>query len=140
MKFLRRSPWMIGYTFDLCFVYSRIYSSSDHLPLPFHLHFAYGTLSLTPSLLFIRPWTNQHPRPRFKTQYTILGPYSYNYYFFKLSNTWVQPDPRGLGWTPMMGCVGLSFFQPDHCELNWKIPSTWPMHTRTLVWLFNLQI
>ena len=62
------SPWMIGYTSDLCFVYPRRYYSSDHLPQPFHLQPTHGTLSLTHSLLFIRPRTNQYPKPRPKAQ------------------------------------------------------------------------
>ena len=52
-------------------------SSLDNLPQPFHLQPTHGTLSLTPSLLFIRPRTNQRPRPRPKAQYIILGPYPY---------------------------------------------------------------
>ena len=78
MEFLERLLWVIEYMLDLCFVYPRRQSSSDHLPQPFHLHVTYRTLNLTPLLLFIRPWTNQHSRPKPKAQYTILGPYPYN--------------------------------------------------------------
>ena len=47
-------------------------------PFPtFRLHVTHETLNLTPSQLLIRPWTNQRPRPKPKTQYTILGPYPY---------------------------------------------------------------
>ena len=28
----------------------------------------------------------------------------------KLPNPWVQLDPPGLGWIPIMGWVGLNFF------------------------------
>ena len=59
------------------FVYPRRYSSSNHLPQPIHLQNTHGTLSLTPSLLFIRPQTNQRPQPRPKAQYIILGHYPY---------------------------------------------------------------
>ena len=52
---------------------------SDNLPHPFHLQPTHGTLSLTPSLLFIRPRTNQCPWPRPKAQYIILGPYPYTF-------------------------------------------------------------
>ena len=52
-------------------------SSLENLPQPFHLQLTHGTLSLRPSLLFIRPWTNQRPGPRPKAQYIILGPYPY---------------------------------------------------------------
>ena len=78
MEYLGRSLWVMGYAFDLCFVYPRRHSSSNHLSQHFCLHVIYGTLSLTPSLLFNRPWTNQHPLPRPKAQYMILGPYPYN--------------------------------------------------------------
>ena len=29
-----------------------------------------------------------------------------------LSNPWIQPDPCELGWTNMIGWVGLNFFNP----------------------------
>ena len=54
------------------------HSSLDHISQPFCLHVIYGTLSLTPLLLFIRPQTNQCSRPRPKAQYMILGLYPYN--------------------------------------------------------------
>ena len=78
---------MIGYTFDMCFVYPRRYSSSNHLPQPFHWQPIHGTLNLTPLLLFICPRTNQRPRPRPNAQYIILGPYPYkmNFNFRRLS-------------------------------------------------------
>ena len=78
VKFPGRSLWVVEYTFNLCIVYPRRQSSSDHLPQPFHLHVTYGTLNLTPLLLFIRPRTNQRPQPKPKIQYIILGPYPYN--------------------------------------------------------------
>ena len=68
---------MVGYILYLCFVNLRRHFSSACLPQPFHLLPTHGILSLTPSLLFIRPWTNQRPWPRTKTQYIILGPYPY---------------------------------------------------------------
>ena len=74
VEFPGKSLWVIGYTFDLCFVYPRRQFFSDHLFQPFHLHVTYRTLNLTPSLLFISPRTNQRPRPKPKAQYTILGP------------------------------------------------------------------
>ena len=83
VEFPRGSPWTIRYTFDLCFVYPRRCSSSDHLPLPFHLQSTHGTLSLTLFLLFIRSWTNQRPRPRPKTQHITLGPYPYTIHLYK---------------------------------------------------------
>ena len=46
---------------------------------PFHLLPTHGALSLTPSLLFIRPRINQRPRPRPKAQYIILGPCPYKW-------------------------------------------------------------
>ena len=51
--------------------------SSNHLPQPFHSQHTHGTSSLTHSLLFIRPRTNQRLRPRLKAQYIILGHYPY---------------------------------------------------------------
>ena len=78
VKLLERSPWMVGYTFGLCFVYPRRHSSSACLPQPFYSQSTHETLSLTASLLFIRPWTNQRPRSKPETQYIILGIYSYN--------------------------------------------------------------
>ena len=53
-------------------------SSLDNLPQPFHLQPTHGTLSLIPLLLFIRPRTNQRPRPRPKAQGPIynFGPLS----------------------------------------------------------------
>ena len=86
VKFPRRSLWTIRYTFDLCFVYPRRYSSSNNLPQSFHLQPTHGTLSLTPQLLFIRPRTNQHPRPRPKAQYIILGPYHYKNIYIYIIN------------------------------------------------------
>ena len=48
------------------------------LPFPtFPLVCYLGTLNLTLSLLFIRPWTNQRPWLKPNAQYTILGPYPY---------------------------------------------------------------
>ena len=40
-----------------------------------------------------------------------------------------QPDPCGLGWTYVMGWIGLNFFLTHHGGLGQKIPSTRPMHT-----------
>ena len=77
---------MIGYAFGLCFVYPRRYSSSNHLPQPFHLQHTHGTLSLTPALLFILSQTNQRPRPRPKAQYIILGLYPYKQLLAKSKN------------------------------------------------------
>ena len=82
VEFPGRSFWMIRYTFGLCFVYLRRYSFLDHLLQHFHLQHTHGTLSLTPSLLFTRPQTNQRPRPRPKAQYIILGPYPYYIYIY----------------------------------------------------------
>ena len=52
----------------------------NHLPQPIHLQNTHETLSLTPSLLFIRPRINQRPWPRPNAQYIILGPYPYKGY------------------------------------------------------------
>ena len=56
----------------------------------------------------------------------------------KLSNPWVQPDPTrpiwdGLGWTYVIGWVGLNFFLTHHGGLGQNIPSTRPnsMHAHT---------
>ena len=78
MEFPGRSLWVIGYTFGLHYVYSRRYYSLDQLPQRFHLRQIHETLSLTPSLLFISPRTNQRPRLRLKAQNIVLGPYPYN--------------------------------------------------------------
>ena len=69
---------MVGYTLDLCFVHPRIHFPSTCPPQSFHLLPTHRTLSLTFSLLFIRPRTNQRPRPSPKAQYVILGSYPYN--------------------------------------------------------------
>ena len=58
----------------------------DHLLQHFHLQHTHGTLSLTPSLLFTRPQTNQRPRPRPKAQYIILGPYPLYIYIYILDD------------------------------------------------------
>ena len=45
-----------------------------------------------------------------------------------------QPNPCGLGWTYVMGWVGLNFFFTHHSGFGQKIPSTRPnltMHTPT---------
>ena len=78
MEYPRMSFWMIGYTFNLCFIYPMRYFSSNNFPQSFHLQPTHGTLSLIPSLLFICPRTNQRPRPRPKAQCIILGLYPYN--------------------------------------------------------------
>ena len=88
-EFPGMSLWVIAYAFDLCFVYPRRNSSSDHLSQPFCLHVIYGALSLTPLLLFIRLQTNQHPRPRPKAQYMILGPYPYNTHTYTHTHTYI---------------------------------------------------
>ena len=69
---------MVRYTLDLCFVHPRIHFPSTCPPQPFHLLPTHKTLSLTFSLLFIRPRTNQRSRPRPKAQYIIMDPYPYN--------------------------------------------------------------
>ena len=71
MELPGRSPWMVWYTFDLCFVYPRRHSSSACLPQPFHSQPTHGTLNLTPLLLFIHLRTNQCPQPKSKAQYII---------------------------------------------------------------------
>ena len=56
-----------------------------------------------------------------------------------LSNPWVQPiptqpNPCGLGWTYVIGWVGLNFFLTHHSGFSQKILSTRPnltMHTPT---------
>ena len=52
----------------------------------------------------------------------------------KLSNPWVQLDSTkpmwvGLGWTYVIGWVGLNFFLTHHSGLSKKIPSTRPKPT-----------
>ena len=70
---------------DRIYIWSRLCLSEERLLVglssqSFYLHLTHEILSLIPSLLFIRPWTNQRPRPRPKAQYTISGPYPYNYH------------------------------------------------------------
>ena len=78
-------------------------TTSLNLSMPY----THGTLSLTPSLLFIRPRTNQRPRLRPKAQYIVLGPYPYNIYFcinlkkncnFLFSNI-IKKKKKGITWT-----------------------------------------
>ena len=78
---LRGISWKVTLS-DRIYVWSVLHLSKETLLLrpPFHLHVTYGTLNLTPLVLFIRPQTNQRPRPKPKAQYTILGPYPYNSY------------------------------------------------------------
>ena len=80
VEFPGKSLRVIGYAFDLCFIYPRRHSSSDHISQLFRLYVIYGTLSLTPLILFIHLLTNQRSRPRAMAQYMILGPYPYNYH------------------------------------------------------------
>ena len=71
LKLPGRSPWTLWYTFDLCLAYSRRNSSLNYLPHPFHLRHTQGTLSLMPSLLFIRPRITPSSQSGLKTQYLI---------------------------------------------------------------------
>ena len=71
LKLPGRSPWTLWYTFDLCLAYSRRNSSLNYLPHPFHLRHTQGTLSLMPSLLFIRPRITPSSQSGLKAQYLI---------------------------------------------------------------------
>ena len=50
----------------------------DQLPQCFQLQQIHEILSLTLSLLFISPRTNQRSQLRLKAQNIVLGPYPYN--------------------------------------------------------------
>ena len=55
-----------------------------------------------------------------------------------MSNPWVQPDPCGLGWTYVIGWVGLNFFLNYHDGLGQKNPLN-PTHAHPYLWLgFNI--
>ena len=87
---ITKTPWKLTLN-DRIYIRFVLCLSEDALLLgpPFYLHVTYGTLNLTPLLLFIHLRTNQHHRPRPKAQYIILGPYPYNspskFRFFLLS-------------------------------------------------------
>ena len=99
MELSGKSSWMVGYMFNLCFVYPRRHSSSTCLPQPFHLQPTHGALSLTPSLLFIRPRTNQRSQPRPKAQGPIynFGLYPYKYIYRHITRQ-IGPTKKKYTW------------------------------------------